>query len=119
VKNSCEKSALDLVSAMNSAALIGGVALVCLSGPMAAQAGDSDLVQSCAKSFIAEQFPNRVTSVRIESNYRGFGPLVLRATPQVTLIAREKTTGRVLATANCRSHAGEVDVLPLVPVDRI
>lgn len=73
---------------------------------MFAYAADEELVQGCVKLFIAEQFPNRVTTVRVESGYRMLSPMVLRAAPQVKLVTRERKSRRVVATAMCDSKSG-------------
>lgn len=84
-----------------------------VSGPGMASASDDAAIASCAKSFIAEQFPDRVTSVRIEQPVRLHSPLLLRYDTNVKMVATGKTSGRVFSTATCSTKDGIVAVLPI------
>lgn len=81
--------------------------------PAMVQAGDRAAIEACAKSFIAEQFPDRVTSVRIEAPVRLHSPLIVRAETTVRLVATGRQSGRVVATATCNMKDGSVTVLPI------
>lgn len=81
--------------------------------PGLASASDVAAIESCAKSFIAEQFQDRVTSVKIEPPARLHSPLLLRPETSVRLVATGKTSGRVIATATCSTKDGVVTVLPI------
>jgi hypothetical protein len=105
-------SALEVDMKMSGAIKAAACAAMVFA-PGLASASDEAAIASCAKSFIAEQFPDRVTSIRVEQPVRLHSPLLLRYETNVKLVATGKTSGRVIATATCNKKDGVVTVLPI------
>jgi len=91
------------------------LASMSLSAPLV-QASESEVLQACLKSFVAENFANQKTTIRIDGDNAFPLPLVMRRNDmQVRLIASSKATGRQLAVATCGRKDGVVTILSLQP----
>jgi hypothetical protein len=97
---------------MKTLVRVAAIATVALA-PFAAHSQDS-AVYACADAFIAQSFAGKSTVVRVEREYAPLLPLVLQSnSSRVKLVASEKATNRVLATATCSTKGGIVTVEPV------
>jgi len=107
---------------MKTFALVRYAAVAVLVGaPLFAQAADVDSVQRCMDAYAAQNFADRTVSFAIDQGIEGprssvFG---ITGTQHVQLIATERVTGRVLATARCavkrNAPIGQVSISALIP----
>jgi hypothetical protein len=92
------------------------VAVAPLTAPVVAQ-GEPLSVRACANAYIAENFPGRESSIRIEevpvASYAPRLPLIVYSERKVKLTATEVNTGRVLGNATCSTKTGTVTVTPI------
>ena len=95
---------------------IAAVAAVACS-PFAVQAAELEgSVQRCMDVFATQNFADRTTSFRIERERQVLLPLIASTgTRYVQLVATERATGKVLATAQCEvknstSTIGEITI---------
>ena len=90
---------------MKTSALVRIAAVAALaSAPFVAQAQDTETssVQRCMDVFASQNFGDRATSFRVERDRQLNLPLIASSgTRYVQLTATERTSGRVLATAQC------------------
>jgi hypothetical protein len=100
---------------MKTSAFVRVVAVAAVAiAPLSVHAQDSEVLNACADAFVAQNFADKTTTVRFERNYGYQLPLVLQTrAPRVKLVATEKRTDRVLATAMCGEKAGIITVEPV------
>lgn len=84
--------------------------------PALAFSADAASVQSCMESFAAQHFADSKVSFVVQGDTGLLMPLAANSgTRQVQLVASERSSGRVLATATCavreRAKSGRVIVL--------
>jgi hypothetical protein len=106
---------LTLEISMKTSALVRVVAVAAVAfAPFSVQAQDSEVLNACVDAFVAQNFADKSTTVRFERNYGYQLPLVLQTrAPRVKLVATEKSTDRVLATATCGEKGGIITVEPV------
>jgi hypothetical protein len=90
-----------------AALILGSVALTSV-----AHGANSNEARACVNAFVAENVPNRNVDVRV-NDYIPLMPLMLREDLALHLRAVEKSTGRIIAEANCRVKSGEVSITEL------
>jgi len=101
---------------MKTLSLVRSAVFATLAIAPAAFASDVDSIQGCMDSFAARNFADKNVSFVVEGDTRMGLPLQANGgTRQVQLVATERNTGRVLATATCSirdsSNSGRVIVL--------
>jgi hypothetical protein len=108
---------------MKTTALVRYAAVAVLaSAPLFAQAAGLDTVQRCMDVFATQNFSDRATTFKIDDDYSPRLPLTVNSgTRYVQLVASDRSSGRVIAKANCSVRAGvitigDISVLPLVAV---
>jgi hypothetical protein len=100
---------------MKTIAVVRYAAIVVFaSAPLFAHAAENDSVQRCMNAFASQNFSDRNVSFAIENDNSVRLPLIANSgTRHVQVIASERVSGRVLATANCQFRGnvlGEVTV---------
>jgi hypothetical protein len=106
---------LTLEISMKTSALVRMVAVAAVAvAPFSVHAQDSEVMNACVDAFVAQNFADKSTTVRIERNYGYQLPLVLQTrVTRVKLVATEKRTDRVLASATCSEKGGIITVEPV------
>ena len=104
---------------MKVSVLVSAVAAsLAFVAPVKAQ--DSAVFAECVKSFVAGRFEGQPTTVRFEREYSPLLPLMLRRqATQMKLVATDKQSGRMLATAMCSNKSGVVVVEEIRDVELI
>ena len=95
---------------------IASISAALTLAPILAQADDTAPIQRCMDTFAAQNFPNRPVAFVVADT--ATIPLVAReGTRTVQLVARAKSSGRVLANVTCnvkqRAKEPTVTVLPV------
>jgi hypothetical protein len=83
------------------------IASMAAFAPLAASAATAESIRACMDSFAAQSFPDKAVSFVVAEDRSFTIPLVaLSGTQTVQLVASEKSSGRVIATATCKVRSG-------------
>jgi hypothetical protein len=105
---------------MRAKLFFASIAFAASLAPLAASAAGTDSIRACIDTFVAQNLPGRHASFTVDDERTTQVPLIASTgTRTVALVASEKNSGRVIATAICkvRNEGGKSGSVTIGSVD--